>query len=92
MTLADRKSINLYQDPTALQFIHCFTITIPLSVSKFYRDSISPLWKRGKALVIHTTSLSLAEDLGLLGTKGVFVVEEVETFSLRNARHAAPIR
>lgn len=92
MTLADRKSINLSQDPTALQFIHCVTITIPLSVCKFYRDSISPLWKRGKALVIHTTSLSLAEDLGLLGTKGVFVEEEVETFSLRNARHAAPIR
>lgn len=92
MTLADRKSINLSQDPNALQFIHCFTITIPLSVCKFYRDSISPLWKRGKALVIHTTSLSLAEDLGLLGTKGVFVEEEVETFSLRNARHAAPIR
>lgn len=51
-----------------------------------------PLWKRGGTLVIHGTSPSLAEDQGLLGTIGVFVRGEVETFSLRNARHAAPIR
>lgn len=49
-------------------------------------------WKRGRALVDYATFLSLSQETGRAVTIGVFVEEEVESFSVRNARHVAPIR